>query len=272
MVEHRSVKTGFAEIDGGRLYYEVAGDGPALVLAHAGIADRRMWDDQFLAFARQYRVIRFDFWGFGRSTTAGQPFFLHQDLYRLLTFLEVEQAHMLGCSLGGRVSIDLALTYPGTVKSLVLAGSGLSGYQFTGEDLMRFAEQVIAARQGGDPDREFELILRFWVDGRSRTPAQVDPRVRERARQMLLDRARGHGEGQQLEPPAIGRLSELDVPTLILVGDRDDANIAAIADLLAANIGGAQKIILPDTAHLPNMEKPDHFNRVVLEFLGNIRP
>jgi pimeloyl-ACP methyl ester carboxylesterase len=267
MFEYNGLQTGFADINGGKLYYEVAGDGPTLVFAHAGIADRRMWDDQFLAFAQHYRVIRCDFWGFGKSTRANNTFLLHQDLYQLLKFLGVEQAHLMGCSLGGRVIIDLALEYPNMVNSLIVVGSGLSGYQFTGEVLQRFSEQMRAANERNDFDGALELVIQLWVDGRSRTPDQVDPRVRERAREMLLGRPGVKGEGRQLEPAAIGRLSEIDVPTLIIVGDRDEANIATIADLLAANVRGARKIIMPDTAHLPNMEKPEHFNRIVLEFL-----
>jgi pimeloyl-ACP methyl ester carboxylesterase len=267
MAERNGVNIGFADINGGKLYYEVAGDGPALVLAHAGIADRRMWDDQFFTFAQHYQVIRFDFWGFGQSTIESRYFFLHDDLDQLLTFLGVQQAHLLGCSLGGRVIIDLALKYPKIVKSLIVVGSGLSGYQFTGETIMHFAKQVIAARERHDYDQEVEVKLQLFIDGRSRTPEQVEPQVRNRARGMLLDRPGAQGEGQQLEPAAIGRLSEINVPTLIIVGDRDEANIAAIADLLAANVHGARKIIMSDAAHLPNMEKPEQFNRVVLEFL-----
>jgi len=112
MSVHNGVQTGFTDINGGKLYYEVAGDGPALVLAHAGITDLRMWDDQFLVFAQNYRVIRCDFWGFGKSTIANDDFLLHEDLYQLLKFLGVEQTHLIGCSLGGRVIIDLALEYP----------------------------------------------------------------------------------------------------------------------------------------------------------------
>ena len=272
MFEHNDVQTGFADISGGRLYYEVVGDGPALVLAHAGIADRRMWDEQFLVFAQHYRVIRCDFWGFGKSTIANNTFFLHQDLYQLLKFLDVERAHLMGCSLGGRVIIDMALAYPKMVKSLIVVGSGLSGYEFTGEVLTRFVEQIIATRERDDYDREIELKLQLWFDGRSRTPDQVDPQVRERVREMLLSQPAAQGEGQPLKPAAIDRLTEIDVPTLIIVGDRDEANIVTIADLLAANVHGARKIIIPDTAHLPNMEKPEHFNRVVLEFLRSNRP
>jgi pimeloyl-ACP methyl ester carboxylesterase len=271
MFQHHNVQTGFADINGGRLYYEFAGDGPALVLAHAGISDRRMWDDQFLVFAQQYRVIRYDFSGFGKSTIGNKPFFLHEDVYQLLKFLGIQRTDLIGCSLGGRVIIDLALAYPNMVKSLIVVGSGLGGYQFTGEALANFREQIMAAREQNDDEREAELRIQFWVDGRSRTPGEVDPQMRERAREMLLDRPGMQGEGQPLEPAAIGRLNEINVPTLIIVGERDESNIAIIADLLAANIHGAQKVIIPDTAHLPNMEKPDHFNRVVLEFLQKIR-
>jgi pimeloyl-ACP methyl ester carboxylesterase len=88
---------------------------------------------------------------------------------------------------------------------------------------------------------------------------------------MLSGRPGIRGEGQQLEPQAIGRLSEIDIPTLIIIGDRDDINIATIGDLLAAKIAGAQKIMIPNTAHLPNMEKPEQFNQIVLEFLQGKR-
>jgi pimeloyl-ACP methyl ester carboxylesterase len=271
MAEHNGIQTGFADINGGRLYYEVAGDGPTLVLAHAGIADRTMWDDQFLSFAQHYRVIRFDFWGFGKSTITNDKFFLHQDLYKLLKYLGVEQAYFVGCSLGGRVVIDLALEYPKMVSTLVLVSSGLSGYQFAGDVFTRFVNQIIAAREQDDYERVCELRIQLWIDGQSRTPDQVDPRVRERVREMLLSRPGAQGEGQQLEPSAIGRLSEIEVPTLIMIGDQDEANIVTIADLLAANVHGARIITIPDTAHLPNMEKPEHFNRVVLEFLRSNR-
>src|SRR5215216_6924328 len=147
MSELQGVQTGFADLHGGRLYYEIAGEGPFLVLAHAGIADHTMWDDQFPVFAQHFRVLRFDFWGFGKSTVIPKPFFLHDDLYRLLTFLEIKQAHLLGCSLGGRVALDVALAYPQMVKSLIAVGSGLGGYSFEGEVLTSFSEQIMAARE-----------------------------------------------------------------------------------------------------------------------------
>src|SRR5512139_1589824 len=242
MFKHSDIQTGFADINGGKLYYEMAGDGPALVLAHAGIADRRMWDDQFLVFAQHFRVIRCDFWNFGKSTMPEGTFSLHQDLYQLLKTLGVAQVHLMGCSLGGRVSIDLALEYPGQVKSLTLVSSGLSGYEFTGEVLQRFSEKMRAANERNDYDGALELVIQFWIDGQDRTPDQVDPRIRERVREMLMGRTEWPIAEPPLQPAAIHRLKEIDVPTLIILGDRDDENIAAIASLLAANIHGARKI------------------------------
>ena len=136
---------------------------------------------------------------------------------------------------------------------------------------MQFVEQIITAREQDDHERVCGLRLQFWVDGSSRTPDQVDPHVRERAREMLLSQPGRQGEGQPLEPAAIGRLGEIDAPTLIIIGDQDQADIATIANLLAAGIRGAQKTIIPDTAHLPNMEKSEHFNRIVLDFLRGTR-
>ena len=272
MPKYAGIQTGFADINGGKLYYEAAGDGPVLVLAHAGVADRRMWDDQFLVFAQHYRVIRFDFWGHGKSTIDNHIFFLHEDLRQLLKLLVVERAHLLGCSLGGRVTIDLALAHPEMVNSLVVVGSGLSGYRFEGGAFMHYVEQIIAARKQEDDEREIELKLQFWIDGKARTPGQVTPQVRERVRQMLLGRPGLQGEGQSLQPSAIGRLNEINAPSLIIIGDRDEANVTTIAELLASNIQGAQKEIIADTAHLPNMEKPEQFNQIVLEFLQSTQP
>ena len=271
MLEERGIQTGFADINGSKLFYEVAGNGPVLVLAHAGIADSRMWDDQLPVFAQNYRVIRFDFRGYGRSTSNGGPFFLHEDLCQLLRFLHVERADLIGCSLGGRVIIDLALAYPEMVNSLVVAGSGLGGYQFEGEALMRYIEQILAARKQEDHEREIELMLSLWVDGQGRTSDQINPQVRERARQMLFGRPEIQGEGRQLEPNAIGRLNEINAPTLIIIGDREEENVTTISEILASNIRGAQKVIIPNTAHLANMEEPEIFNKIVLEFLKSAR-
>src|SRR5271166_5735592 len=120
---------GFAPVGGTRLFYEVKGMGPALVLIHGGQMDSRMWDDQFALLAKQFTVIRYDVRGYGGSFQPDQLYSDTDDLAGLLDYLKVKNAHIVGLSLGGRIAIDFALVHPKRVKSLTLAGPGLAGYE-----------------------------------------------------------------------------------------------------------------------------------------------
>jgi 3-oxoadipate enol-lactonase len=264
---------GHLEVNGAQLYYEVAGSGPAVALIHAGITDCRMWDAQFAAFAEHYRVVRYDHRGFGRSSMPPGPYTLRDDLRGLLQTLGIERATLIGTSMGGGVALDCALEHPGVAEALVLVGSGLGGSPPS--DYLREQWQAIGEAMERDGiDAANELELRLWVDGQGRTPEQVDPAMRERVREMnraVLAREAENdelGQPQRLDPPAIGRLGEIAVPTLVIVGDRDVPTIVENADRLATGIAGAQKVVLPDVAHLPPMERPDEFNRLILDFLG----
>ena len=258
---------GFAEINGARVYYEVAGHGPAIVLLHAGIADSRMWDAQFQEFARHYQVIRYDARGYGRSEMPAGPFARHEDLYALLRFLGVERTTLVGLSMGGATAIDFTLTHPEMVSALLPVASGLGGYQWS-DTIHRYNDEEAAALERGDMDAVFEINLRMWVDGPARTPQQVDAAVRRKVRQMLADASTStDGRPQQLDPPAITRLGEIRAPMLVIAGDADVPDILAIADLLAAGISGAGKAIIPGVAHMLTMERPAEFNRLVLDFV-----
>src|SRR5262249_5745771 len=271
---HGMSQTGYVDSNGARLYYEVAGSGPALVFNHAGIADSRMWDDQFDAFAQHHRVARYDTRGFGKSTFPATPFALHEDLHALLQQLRIPRSMFIGCSMGGSTILDFALVYPEMVTALVLVGAGLSGFPNSEEHKDLF-EQMEAAITSGDFERANAMEVHLWVDGPNRTPEQVNPAVRERVREMnRIPYERNESDnwrlGQQLDPPAYGRLSEIAVPTLVIVGDQDVANIQRIADALSSGIPGARKVVMQNTAHVPNMERPDEFNRIVLDFLDTL--
>ena len=274
MSQQTHAKTGFAEVNGARLYYEVAGEGHPLVLIHAGIADSRMWDDQFGVLAQRYRVIRCDVRGFGRSAMpAGEQFQPWEDLYSLLRHLGVERAYVVGCSMGGAIAVDFTLTHPEMADALVTVGAGLGGFEQHSELAVRLWTEIDAAAESGDLDRAVELTVRMWVDGPNRTPDRVAPPVRERVRAMERDNlALGSDESlaRDLDPPAIGRLGEIGVPTLVMMGDEDMPDISAVAGLLAVGIPHARKVVMHDTAHVPNMERPDEFNRILLEFLGEL--
>jgi len=277
MTETKELQTGFADVNGTRLYYEVAGTGHPLLLIHGGLVDRRLWDDQFDVFAQHYQVIRFDVRSFGDSapiTAETPPYSLEEDLYSLLKFLGIEKTYVLGLSMGGAIAINFTLMYPEMVDALIPVAMGLSGFEPAEEDRASEAE-VDEAMRSGNVARAVELTLRFWTDGPMRTPEQVNPAVREKVRAMTtrnFERPEDENATQPraLEPPAISRLSEIHVPTLIIFGDQDVRDILKIADILEKEIPGAKKVVIPDTAHHLNMEKPEEFNRIVLDFLGSL--
>lgn len=273
MPESAGRREGFAEINGARLYYEVRGSGEPLLFLHAGIADSRMWDDQFHVFAQRHQVIRYDLRGFGRSELIPGRFSNVEDVRSLLDFLQVERAHLVGISFGALIALDFSLAHVERVRSLVLVAPSVSG-QHRSEEVQRFIDEEEALIERGDLDAATELNVRMWVDGPYRTAARVDPAVRERVREMQL-RAFSMPEPDGVEvlslsPPAIGRLAELRVPTLIVAGDQDLREKVALAEQLAALIRGANHAVIPGVAHMVNMEKPETFNRIVLDFLRGI--
>jgi 3-oxoadipate enol-lactonase len=274
MVELR--QKGIAEINGTTLPYEVAGTGHPLVLNHGGLVDNRLWDEQFDEFAKHFQVIRYDMRGFGEAGLLKQnmaPFSFEEDLHSLLQFLGIEKTAVLGLSMGGSLSIDFTLQYPEMVDALITVGAGLSGFEPGEPDEAlnaRFAETTEAFKNG-DIARAVEITLRLWTDGLYRTPEQTDPQARERVRIMTTHNFERPDDQEvrpkAIQPPAVGRLAEIQVPTLIIVGSQDMPLILNIADLLKKEIVGAKLVSIPNTAHHPNVEKPAEFNRAVIEFL-----
>lgn len=264
------ITRGFLGPEGEQIYYEVAGTGEPLLLIHAGVADSRMWDEQFAFFARYFRVIRYDIRGFGKSQFPPHTFAHHKDAYELLQSLQVEQAAVIGISFGGRIALDLALAYPTAVKSLVLVAPSVSGRKPT-KEVIEFNNQEEALLERGDLAAAAELNVLMWVDGPFRTPEQVNPTVRERIREMqyhafTIPVPEGADE-EILTLPAIDRLSEVQIPALVIVGDVDLSDKLALSHQLAHDIKDAQEVIIPGAAHMVSMEQPALFNEAVMTFL-----
>ena len=264
--------SGIADINGTKFHYEISGEGYPLVLVHAGIADGRMWNDQFDVFAQRYKVIRYDRRGFGNTSMVAGSFSHHADLYELLKFLKIERAFLVGCSQGAKTVLDLSLEHPEMTAAMVLVSPALGGFIYDGES-PRQAQQLDIAEETGDLDQVNELELQIWVDGPHRAPTQVDPTMRKLVGEMnriALQTPDGLGDEQALEPAAVNRLGEVIAPTLIITGDVDTPKTIAAADYLTEHITSTQYIIMLGTAHLPNMEQPVEFNHHVLSFLENI--
>jgi pimeloyl-ACP methyl ester carboxylesterase len=275
----KALASGYAEVQGGKLYYQTEGEGPALLLIHAGVADLRMWDDQVPAFAQRYRVIRFDLRGFGKSESRSGEFSYRQDIADLLKHLGIDKVYIVGVSIGGQIVTDFTLEHPEMVMALIPVAAGLSGFDYKPDDseqaryeAMKFAEMDKLWEQRDFP-AVIDLNMQLWVAGPMQPLDRVSASVRERMREMLSgEEHHAHEElkSKRLMPPAAGRLSEIQKPTLVIVGDLDVLDVLAACDILARQIPSARKVVIPGTAHMLNMEKPVEFNRIVLDFLTSI--
>jgi pimeloyl-ACP methyl ester carboxylesterase len=280
-------------VHGAELVYDEAGAGPAVVLLHAGCADRRMWEHQFHALAARHRVVRYDWRGYGESDDAVGAFAHHDDLLGLLDALGIERAALVGSSDGGKIALDAALTAPWRVSALALVAPGLSGHEWPPELADRYRREVrgvlaperarrYRAGEAGaldpalvdaDLDVYAEAETRFLVVGPTRRCADVDPEVWRAALAMdrLVNRREWYGEqaaGRGLRPPAKDRLAEVAVPVLVLTGASDVPEILAVSDTLTAGIPGARRVELADTGHLPPLERPAEVTAVLRQFLG----
>jgi 3-oxoadipate enol-lactonase len=237
---------------------------------HAALGGRSLWDAQWNSFAHRHHVVRYDARGYGDSPLPGGPFSYVDDLCAFLDHREIESAALVGNSLGGKTALDAALLHPERVSALVLVDSGLGGHETS--QLDAYNEEEDALLDAGRVDEAVELNLRVWLG------SDVDPVARKhvqeelhRAFEAILAAYERDPPGPVAwldDPPAAERLHDIRQPTLVVVGDQDVADFQVIADRLAAEIPGARKAVIRGAAHVPSIERPDEFNRIVLEFLA----
>jgi len=266
----------YVNVVGGRLYYEVEGSNHPIVLIHAGFLDRRMWNEQFELFAKRFKMIRYDVRGFGKSSRPNEKYSDIEDLYTLLTSLKVEKTGVVGVSNGGRIAIDFTINHPSMVDALVLVGSGVSGYKTTGpeedEVWAEFEKQVEQPQELATKEGRVAEAVRMDVDawGAAQSPAN-----RDRLLEIATDNSHIHRDPPQKwrvdpEPPGFERLTEIKIPTLVMIGDRDVRGMRFIAQQLHARIPGSRLAEVSGADHIVNMSRSKEFNRIVLEFLEKL--
>lgn len=263
-------------LDGRELYYEVAGEGPPVVLVHSAIADSSLWDAQVEALAPRFRVVRYDVAGFGRSPLHPGPLSNVADLHALVEHLGLGQAAVVGNSFGARIALEYSLAHPDAVRRLVLVAGGLPSHD-SSEEMQDADAEEERLFDAGDFDGAADAQVRFWVDGPARGPDAVEPGLRERFRRMILRSYELYaaaakdgelGPAEWLDPPASARLGEVRAPTLVIVGDADVSDMFAIADRLEREIPGARQAVVTGAAHGLPLERPDELNRLLLDFLA----
>jgi len=264
----QSLVTGFAAIEGRRVYYEVKGQGRAIVLIHGFSLDTRMWDPQFNVFAQSHRVVRYDISGYGQSTIPDTLISSSNELATLLKALGIEKATIIGMSMGGSVAINFTLEHPELVEALITVGSTLGGYSMREPRASRTQRVFSLARDSG-----LAIAKEAWLHDPFLTPVVDTSAIRATIRRIITD-----WSGIQLTNPAmvrflptnplaITRLEEIRIPTLVIVGELDDPNPRAVADTIATRVPRAKKITIQGSGHLLNLERPDEFNKLVLDFL-----
>lgn len=260
---------GFVEVEGGSLYYERDGDGPAIVLVAGGFLDTRMYRPQIDALSARNCVVRCDLRGFGRSSDPGTDAYRHcDDVKSLLDALGIARACVGGQSLGGTVALDFAFAHPAMLTGLILAPAlPVLGWQWV--EGFPVAPALKAGSSGGiDEFRSAFLDLPLIA------PTMAVPAAAASLREMLDAYSGWHLRNRdpvEFEAPdAIDRLSDVDVPALVLVGNRDVLDSRMVAERLAADLTDAGYHLLDGVGHAPNMEDPARFNSLVSMFVDRL--
>ncbi|MFE0090291.1 alpha/beta fold hydrolase [Streptomyces sp. NPDC058991] len=252
--------------------HDVAGDGPAVVLLHSSVCDRRMWDDQRNALARAgYRVVCPDFRGFGDTPPeALRPYRDADDVLALLDGLGIGRAAFVGASFGGGVAVEIAATRPERVTALALLCAALPGHE-PGPGLLAFDEEEDELLDAGDLDAAVELNVATWLGPEA--GETVRGRVRAMQRHAFEVQLAADAEAEQAgaepvddEEPSVDP-SAITAPSVVVSGRHDLDDFRAMSARLTELITGARAVELPWAGHLPALERPAEVTELLRDFL-----
>ncbi len=264
------VKAGYLEVPNGKLCYEVAGEGDWIVLVHDGNLHSVTWDEQFPVFSKNYRVVRYDRRGYGKSTYPEKPYSNIEDLAEIFRQLNIERAILMGMSAGGGLAVDFALEHPDRVTGLVLVGAVVSGYGYS--DHMRTRGGNLSPEVFSDPAKMADYMCHrdpytFYEDNKE---------AKERGYAYLMDSLQNYRMDKFRllrgpRRPALPNLKEIKVPALIIVGEYDIPDCHAHAGATETGIAGSERVIVNNAGHIVPLEQPAIFNEIVLTFLHETR-
>jgi 3-oxoadipate enol-lactonase len=272
-ISSTGIDTGYIHVDGGKLYYEAAGVGENIVLLHDGMVHNAVWDGQFQALAKEYRVVRYDRRGYGKSSMPKARFSNIEDLNQLFSQLKIDKAIVFGMSAGGGLAMDFALKYPGKITELVLVGAVVSGYGYSKHMMTRGGHFNNAEYSSSFDARKF--IHYFGMED----PYTIFAENKDAKEKFvkLLEASPQNVDQEKFrydtpsDRPAARFLSEIKVPALIIVGEHDIPDVHAHSGVIEMGIPGAKRIIVNNAGHLVPLEQPDEFNTLVFGFLYGIK-
>jgi pimeloyl-ACP methyl ester carboxylesterase len=256
--ENKGSTDGFVQVAGSRIYYQECGSGPsAVVLMHDGVVDSAVWNDVWPSFCKEFRAIRYDRRGYGRSPETKNPYYEADDLATLLRDRGVTHAALVAGSHGGNVALDFTLRYPAQVSALVLIGPAAEGFPYSEHFLLA----QLAFQQAKDPvdaDVNSDYLT---------APGNMAARQRLRVLLEAAPQDHKHNDMPLPEKPVFPYVKDIHAPTLIMTGSADIADNQAVAGALVMAIPGAARVVTPDAGHLVYLEKPNVFSSIVNGFL-----
>lgn len=246
--------------------YEVTGKGPWITMSHSLACDLTMWDPQVAALAEHYTVLRYDTRGHGRSDAPAIDYTLDQladDVKGLLDALGVTQTHWAGLSMGGMIGETLALRHPGVLRSLILADTTS---RYAPEAAKTWEDRVqVAMTQGMEPLVQPTLGRWFTDPYRTAHPdrmAAIADVIRTTPPQGYAGCCRAISKIDVTE-----QLRKLKMPALILVGEQDVGTPPAMAKVIQDALAGSELVVIPQAAHISNIEQAERFTAETLRFL-----
>lgn len=256
------------------LHYDDTGRGTAVVLLHSALGDLRQWDPQVPVLAARHRVVRYDERGYGSSANPSGPIDPADDLMRLLDALDIEQAALVGSSMGGTTALHAAVRFPHRVQRVAAIGSGLLGFNPEPEEDARWPDNLESeytqAVMSGDIDHIIALYAKIWLVGFGGDATSVPEAARTLFLRMNQERLTAHPpEGPEYrEDDDHLNLTALHCPVLAIVGEWDTRYCHQVADYIAAHAPDAAIERVARAAHFPNLSQPEVVNRLLLRFLA----
>ncbi|MFF0014300.1 alpha/beta fold hydrolase [Streptomyces sp. NPDC005374] len=263
----------FASADGEIAYLDT-GAGDLVVLLHAGYVDHRLFAAQTPVLAAGHRVLAVDIRGHGWTANATRPFRWADDLAALLRHLDVGPAVLVGVSMGGAVAGDTAIEYPELVRGIVLSGASVSDFQYTHEATRKVVEDSQRTLHSGDIEGWLKIFLGSAA-GPFRSPDELDPRILDHLREMALHTIAKHTPGERNWHVPMSdtwaRVPKIDVPVLMVNGALDSPDLIEDAERFARTARHGRSVLVEGAAHFPNLERPEEFDALLLEFLRGLR-
>ena len=257
----------FIDINGRNIFIKSSGNGDPIVFLHSSLLTSEMWNSQMDYFSKEYKVIAFDFCGYGKSDLPKGIYSDYEDLKNILDKMDIEKTIIVGCSYGGSVAIDFVLKYPEYVNKLVLITPAINGYKYplklTFESIKNFRN---VHKMGIEKAVDLFINNKYW-----NYFIPNEDNIKEMFKSIFIDNKDfyngNYTKKQILKPVAIKRLSEIKNNILVIGSENDSKFNKDVIKILCEKIQQVKTIEIKKCGHLPNMEKAEEINKIIEEYI-----